>query len=162
MNRLVPHPYWTAITLGLWLLIAGEVSPGHVIFGLVLGLLLPLATLRWLPREHRLARPLLLIPYGLIVAWDVVRASLTVSRLILFQKQADFRPVWISVPVDLHRPGAVAVLAGTITLTPGTLSADVSDDGRSLLVHCLHAPDPEAVVEEIRTRYEARIRRIFG
>ena len=49
-----------------------------------------------------------------------------------------------------------------ITLTPGTLSCDLSQDRDALLVHCLHAPDPEAVLEEIKTRYEARLKEIFA
>ncbi len=57
---------------------------------------------------------------------------------------------------------AISLLAGTITMTPGTLTADVSADGRTLLVHALHAPDPDAVRDEIKTRYEARLKRIFA
>ena len=53
------------------------------------------------------------------------------------------------------------MLAGTITLTPGTLSADLSRDGRSLLVHALHAPDPDAVRDDIKNRYERRLKEIF-
>lgn len=160
--RLPRHPFWTLIVLGLWLLLAGGATPGHAVFGLVLGLVLPALAARWLPQGPRLRRPWLLAPYALLVLWDILRASLVVSRLVLFQAREDFRPVWISVPLDLDRPGAVALLAATVTLTPGTLSADLSTDGRSLLVHCLHAPDPDAVADDIRTRYAARIRRIFG
>ena len=45
-------------------------------------------------------------------------------------------------------PEAIAVLAGTITMTPGTVSADLSADGRALLVHCLDTGDPAATVAE--------------
>ena len=58
-------------------------------------------------------------------------------------------------------PEAITVLAATITLTPGTVSCDLSEDGHALLVHCLHAPDPAAVLDEIKTRYEARLKEIF-
>ena len=47
-------------------------------------------------------------------------------------------------------------------MTPGTLTADLSADGRLLLVHALHAPDPDAVRDEIKSRYEARLQRIFA
>ena len=53
------------------------------------------------------------------------------------------------------------MLAGTITMTPGTLSAELSADGRSLLVHGLDVPDPGALVAEIKSRYEARLLEIF-
>ena len=53
------------------------------------------------------------------------------------------------------------MLAATITLTPGTVTADMSACGRALLIHSLHAPDPDAVRDEIKSRYEARLKRIF-
>ena len=55
----------------------------------------------------------------------------------------------------------IAVLAGTITLTPGTVSADLCADGGALLVHCLETDDPEGTVARIKERYEDRLRRIF-
>jgi len=59
-------------------------------------------------------------------------------------------------------PQAITMLAGTITLTPGTVSADLSDEGHSLLVHVLHTEDPDAVRDEIKSRYEARLKEIFS
>jgi multicomponent K+:H+ antiporter subunit E len=53
------------------------------------------------------------------------------------------------------------VLACTITMTPGTVSADVSADQRALLVHCLETDDPDAVVAQIKSRYERRLKEIF-
>jgi multicomponent K+:H+ antiporter subunit E len=46
-------------------------------------------------------------------------------------------------------------------MTPGTVSADVAADGRSLLVHCLDTADPDAVRDDIKQRYERRLREIF-
>ena len=53
------------------------------------------------------------------------------------------------------------MLAGTITMTPGTVSCDLSADGRSLLVHCLDAPDAEDTVRQMKERYEDRLKEIF-
>ena len=71
------------------------------------------------------------------------------------------KPAWIVIPLDLVQPEAITMLAGTITLTPGTVSADLSDQGHSLLVHVLHTDDPLSVVDEIKTRYEDRLKEIF-
>lgn len=65
------------------------------------------------------------------------------------------------VPLDLTAPEAITALAGTITMTPGTLSADLSADGKALLVHCLETDDPEGVVATIKQRYERRLKEIF-
>ena len=70
-------------------------------------------------------------------------------------------PTWVAVPLDLLTPEAITVLAGTITMTPGTVSADVSAEGHALLVHCLDCDDPEAVRDEIKQRYERRLKEIF-
>jgi multicomponent K+:H+ antiporter subunit E len=66
------------------------------------------------------------------------------------------------VPCRLDDPGAVALLAGIITLTPGTLTVDISPDRRTLVIHCLHAPDPQAVIDSIRERYERPLAEIFS
>jgi len=57
---------------------------------------------------------------------------------------------------------AVVVLAGIVTMTPGTLSAGISADRRVLTIHCLHAPDPVAVIASITTRYERPLAEIFS
>ena len=56
---------------------------------------------------------------------------------------------------------ALTMLTSIISLTPGTVSADISNNGRSLLVHALDAPDPDAVRDEIKQRYESRLKEIF-
>jgi multicomponent K+:H+ antiporter subunit E len=71
------------------------------------------------------------------------------------------RSAWVTVPLDLRSPEAITLLAGTITMTPGTLTADMSACGRALLIHSLHAPDPDSVRDDIKARYEARLKRIF-
>ena len=64
------------------------------------------------------------------------------------------------VPVDLEEPVARAILAGIITLTPGTLSVDLVDDGRALLVHALDVADPAALITTIHERYVRPLARI--
>jgi multicomponent K+:H+ antiporter subunit E len=66
------------------------------------------------------------------------------------------------VPLDLRSPEGISVLAGTITMTPGTVTADVSPDGSALLVHCLDIAEESELVAGIKTRYERRLRRIFA
>ena len=67
----------------------------------------------------------------------------------------------MTVPLDLTSPEAITVLAGTITMTPGTVSAMLSADSSAILVHCLHTDDPEGVRDDIKKRYEWRLKEIF-
>ena len=96
-----------------------------------------------------------------MVAWDIVLANLQVARLILLVPNDQLRSRYVTVPLALTSPEAITVLAGTITMTPGTVSAELSADGRALLVHGLDVPDPRALVAEIKSRYEARLLEIF-
>jgi multicomponent K+:H+ antiporter subunit E len=96
------------------------------------------------------------------VVWDVIVASVQVARIIVFMPKDQIKSAFIAVPIDLPSPQAITILAGTITLTPGTLTADISSDGSVLLIHALHAPDPVATRDDIKSRYEARLKRIFA
>lgn len=158
---LLRRPLWSLSVAALWLAIAGSLAWPALLTALALGLLLPALAGRWRPAGPGLARPWLLFPFALMVGWDVLRGAALAARLVL-RPPAAWRPAWVRVPLALDRPGAVALLAGTVSLAPGMLAAELSPDGRWLLVHCLHAPEPEAVARTIRTRYEARIGRIFG
>ena len=54
------------------------------------------------------------------------------------------------------------MLAGVVTLTPGTLSSEFSPDRRFLLVHALHCTDEATMVAEIKARYEAPLLEMLG
>ena len=122
---------------------------------------MPLMTAPYWPEARGYSRPGKIPAYVGIVVWDIIKANFVVARIVLFMPRRDLRPAWIVIPLELRRPEAITSLASTITLTPGTVSCDLSEDGRALLVHCLHAPDPDAVRIEIQERYEARLKEIF-
>ncbi|WP_323776020.1 Na+/H+ antiporter subunit E [Leisingera sp.] len=159
--RLFPHPLLTLLLTLTWLLLVNSWSLNSLIFGLMLGVLIPFVTQPFWPNRPQLRRPLKIAEYILVVLLDIVQANIIVARIVLFKPNADRRPNWITIPLDLKTPEAITALAGTITMTPGTLSADISDEGHSLLVHCLDAPNPDAVRDEIKQRYERRLMEIF-
>jgi multicomponent K+:H+ antiporter subunit E len=158
---LFPHPYLTVLLTVVWMLLVNRYSPNSLVFGFFLGIVIPIVTSVYWPNRPTLRRPLKIAEYLLIVLWDIVVANIVVAWLIMFHRAANLRPAWIAIPIDLRSPEAITALAGTITLTPGTVSADMSAEGHCLLVHCLHAPDPDAVRDEIKQRYERRLMEIF-
>jgi len=162
IRRLLPHPGLSVFLVLFWLVLANAWTVNSLLMALLVGLLVPLLTAPWWPNGARMARPWLLVPYAVLVVWDVIVANFQVARVILFLPKDRIRSTFVAVPVELTQPEAITLLAGTITMTPGTLTADWSEDGRTLLIHALHAPDPDAVRAEIKTRYEARLKRIFG
>lgn len=158
---LLPHPLLTLILAIVWTLLQNQVSAGMVVFGIILGIIIPRATAIWWPESPGQFRMVRMVGYAGIVLWDIIVANIEVAWIVLTVPNAKLKPAWIVVPLELKSPEAITMLAGTITLTPGTVSADMSDEGRCLLVHVLHTEDPDAVRDEIKSRYEARLKEIF-
>ena len=164
LRRLLPRP-WTVLWLWLaWLLLNQSLEPGHLLLGLALALVCaPFATRgRGAPATQRSAARRLATALGLaaIVTWDIVVANVQVAMLIL-GRPGSLRSRFVWVTLDVERPRSIALLAGIITMTPGTVSAELSDDRRHLLVHALDVADPDALVAQIKSRYEARIKETF-
>jgi len=160
-RRIFPHPSLTLLLSLVWCLLMNRLSPGTIAFGFVLGTAIPLLTAAYWPNRPVMQRPLRMVEYILVVIRDIVVANVQVALIVLFKRNADMRPNWVAIPLDLRTPEAIAILAGTITLTPGTVSTDLSDQGHALLVHALDAPDPDAVRDTIKSRYERRLKEIF-
>ncbi|MBD8641359.1 Na+/H+ antiporter subunit E [Sphingomonas sp. CFBP 13733] len=162
IKRLLPHPALTAMLVVVWLLMANSITVGGILLGLVFGIVLPKFTEPFWPDRPRVRFGRALLGYVGLVLYDIVVANFEVARLILFRRNRDLRSRWLVVPVALSSPEAITVLAATISLTPGTVSSDVSADGRFLLVHALDVADDTAEIARIKTRYEAPLLRIFA
>lgn len=160
MNRLLPHPGLSALLVAMWVVMVNDLSFGTLFLGIVFGILVPIFTAPWWPGRPEV-RFVPAIAYCGVVLWDIIVANFEVAAIILFKPNRNLRPAWLVVPLDLATPEAITVFAGTISLTPGTVSSDVSACGKYLLVHALHAPDPAAEVAKIKARYEARLKEIF-
>lgn len=160
-NWLFPHPVLSLVLAVIWVILQNGLSAGMAVFGVILGIIIPRAFAAWWPDRPQGFRLGRMILYVLLVLYDIVVANVQVAWIVLTRPNSKLRPAWVVIPLDLRQPEAISVLAGTITLTPGTVSADLSSNGHSLLVHALDAPDPDAVRDEIKSRYEARLKEIF-
>ncbi|MEM0900911.1 MAG: Na+/H+ antiporter subunit E [Pseudomonadota bacterium] len=161
LTRLVPHPLLSLTLILVWFGLVNTFTLGNLILGTAFGLAIPMLTAAYWPDRPAIARPLKIAEYALIVLWDIVVANVQVAMIILFRREAEIRSHWIPVPLELTSAEAITVLAGTITMTPGTVSAMLSADCNSILVHCLHTDDPDKVLHDIKTRYERRLLEIF-
>jgi len=159
---LIPHPLLTLILTIVWMLLQNEISAGMIVFGFILGIIIPWGTSVWWPDTPKSFRVGKMASFSLVVIWDIIVANIEVAWIVLTVPSSKLKPAWIVVPLELRQPEAITMLAGTITLTPGTVSADLASNGHSLLVHVLHTDDPDAVRDEIITRYEARLLEIFA
>ncbi|GIX20966.1 Na+/H+ antiporter subunit E [Erythrobacter cryptus] len=161
MSRVLPHPGLSALLAVMWVVMVNDLTFGTIFLGLVIAVAVPLFSAPWWPGRPRV-RFLPALAYLALVLRDIVVANFEVAAIILFKPNHALRPAWLTVPLELTSPEAITVFAGTISLTPGTVSCDISACGRYLLVHALHAPDPSAAVAKVKARYEARLKRIFA
>lgn len=160
MRRLIPHPGLSALLVIVWLLMANSLTFGGLLIGIVVGIVLPIFTAPFWPGRPKVSFRAAFV-YVAVVLWDIVVANFSVAKLILFRRNRDLKSRWLVIPMELDTPEAITVLAGTISLTPGTISSDVSACGRYLLVHALDATDVEAEIARIKTRYETRLKKVF-
>lgn len=161
IRRILPHPILTVTLVLVWLLLLNELSAGGVVVAAVVGVIVPIATAPYWPDRPKLRVGWPMFSYLGLVLWDIVVASFEVAWILLVRPNDRLKAGWLVVPLDVRSPEAITVLAGTISLTPGTVSVDVSACGRSLLVHALDVGDEAAAVARIKGRYEAHLKRIF-
>jgi multicomponent K+:H+ antiporter subunit E len=160
-EKYLPHPTMSATIAFVWVLLMNDFSVGNIVLGIILGIAIPKLLAAYWPDRPRLRNPRMIAEYALVVLWDIVVSNVQVAYLVLFRRGDSLRSRFIAIPLELKSPEAITVLAGSITMTPGTLSSDLSADGRTLLVHCLETDDPEGTVATIKSRYERRLKEIF-
>ena len=160
MKKLFPHPILSLTLWIVWLLLNNTVAPGHMVLGAILAITIPLLTSTFWPEKVCIRHPLTLLKFVGIVLWDILIANVIVAKLILGNKDK-LQPKFLHIPLDIQHPLAIGLLANTISLTPGTVSCDLSEDKKTLLVHGLHEEDPQATVDEIKQRYEQPLKKVF-
>ena len=148
----------TGLLLGVtWVALTGDLSVANVAFGVLLGVLAVRVARPLGPYPvFAKVRPLKVVGLFLYLAWQIVVANLKVVAAVLGPRRL-LRPALVAVPLDVTTDGQIAALSNLISLTPGTLSLDVSPDRRTLYVHAMSAPSPEALRREIKEGFERRV-----
>lgn len=136
---------------------------GALISGLIVALTARLGAEPAEPRSHPVRpRPAGLLVLTVIFAWELVRSALSVAREA-WRPRVAVRPGIVEVPIDLASDLQITLLASLVSLTPGTLSLDVSPDGRHLYVHALVVDDDGSNLRAtITKRFEDPVRRAFA
>lgn len=143
-----------------WLAVTGEVSVANLLEGAVLAGLLVL--LLRVPVRRRLRLEKVPKALGLLLYFlkEILLSNAAVARILL-SPVSSLTPGIVAVPLDLKSDAGITVLANLITLTPGTLSLDVSPDRRTLYVHALQVGDADAFRREVKEGFERRVKEVF-
>lgn len=155
------RPVLSVLLALAWLMLQQSLDLGNVLTACVLGWGLPRLLGGFLgpaAQPRSVARALRL---GLTVLWDIIVSNITVARLVLNPRSVP-HPAWVKVPLTLTQPTAQALLASIITMTPGTVSAIVDEEGGCIWVHALDCDDPAAVATDIDRRYQQPLMEILG
>lgn len=144
INKFLLNLFLAVVYVGL----AGEVTFLSALAGFLIGLfiitLLGHATGRggYVRRVWGIAR------FGAYFVFILTKANLQVAREIL-TPGFSMTPRILRYPVDGLTDVETTTLANAITLTPGTLSADITDDGNTLYIHCMYAQDRDEAIAEL-------------
>lgn len=160
MKKFFPHPLLSLALLIAWLLLNNTFSFGHLLLGTFLGLIIPYLSASFWPEHICIKKPFVFIRFIAVLLFDIVVANIAVARQVLGDNKK-LHPTFISYPLSIKNQLGISILASTISLTPGTVSCDLSEDQSTLLIHALSAENREEVITHIHQRYEKSLMEVF-
>lgn len=143
-----------------WGALTSQFYPVNLLFGYLLGFLMLWIIFRNQKGQKYFERVPKVIDFGLFFLVELIRANLRVAKTVLSPK-LNVHPGVIAVPLDLETDVEIAMLTNLLTLTPGTLSLDVSTDHRVLYVHTLDYTNVDEFRSGIKNGFERRVMEIM-
>ncbi|MBE1203054.1 Na+/H+ antiporter subunit E [Aminobacter carboxidus] len=154
-------PFRNELILALvWVAISGSYSIPNLAFGFVIGWIVLFLVREQLQTTKVVIRPIALLLLIALFIKELVLSAFKVAKLVLSPRM-DIKPGIFAYPLKVDRDFEITLLANLITLTPGTLSVDVSDDRRTLFVHGMDCSDPDQARRDISQGFERRILEAF-
>ncbi|WP_342642900.1 Na+/H+ antiporter subunit E [Rhodoligotrophos ferricapiens] len=154
MTALLPLNLVLAL---VWVAVTATFTIANFLFGFLLG-----AGALWLVREQfstrrYLSRTWSLLKLAVTFLIELTKSTWTVVKLV-WTASPQYETGFVALPLRVRSDREITLLANLITLTPGTLSVDVSDDRSTLYIHALDAPDIESLRRDIATGFERQVR----
>lgn len=147
---------WNVLLALVWGAITGTFTPPNLLLGFVLGFIILLFARRVAGSPIYAGKLVQVIALAGYFLWELFLANLRVAFDVITPR-ARMRPGVIAIPLDVTTDTEITVLANLISLTPGTLSLDVSADRRTLYIHAMYLDDVEEVRRRIKTGFERRL-----
>ncbi|WP_050182988.1 Na+/H+ antiporter subunit E [Domibacillus robiginosus] len=140
----------------LWMFLQVSFSAHTFIIGYLLGLIVMAGMRRFFKSRFYLHRVWAVIYLFLLFLKELIKANLDVLKLVLRPK-LNIRPGIFALETELKSDWEVTLLSNLITLTPGTLVMDISDDNRILYIHTIDIDDVSEAVDSIKNSFEKAI-----
>jgi multicomponent Na+:H+ antiporter subunit E len=140
----------------IWVALTGYFIPTNVVIGFLLAYIVLWLVQRTMEPSSYFVKMHQLLGFILFFIWELIKANLRVAYDVLTPRH-HMRPGVVAVPLDAKTDLEIMLLSSLITLTPGTLSLDVSGDRRVLYIHAMYITDIEAFRQEIKTGMERRL-----
>ena len=142
------------LLLAVWL---GGLTPRNLAVGLVAGYLLLWLVTRFQGKQAKyFTKTPLFFGFLAYYAWELLKSNAVILYEVL-TPGLDMRPGVIGIPIRAKTDLEITILANLITMTPGTLSLDISPDRRTLYIHAMYIHDPEALRKDIQENLERRV-----
>ena len=158
LARGVP-PVLTGTLLIMWLLLNDSLALGHIVLGLLFAVALAWSSGALRPLTPRIRQAHLALVLLGFVLHDIVRSNVGVARIVLGGREV--HSGFVKIPLDLTDPHGLAVLAGIVTATPGTVWVDYDTAKGILLLHVLDLVDEDTWVRIVKDKWERRLMGIF-
>jgi multicomponent Na+:H+ antiporter subunit E len=156
MNRLVLN-----ILLGFaWMFLNGDLEFMNFVEGFVIGFIILWMSTYAKSSSLYFNKIPKIFNFIAFFIYELVLANIKVAYDILTPEHR-MNPAIIAVPLDMKYELEISLLANIITLTPGTLSLDVSNDNKVLYIHAAYVEDTEEFIKEIKNGFEKKLMEIF-
>ncbi|WP_107038866.1 Na+/H+ antiporter subunit E [Brumimicrobium mesophilum] len=144
----------------VWVFLTGTVNATNFAFGFILSFLV-----LWLiSSNHGKRKYFSIVPslfsFTFYFLYELVKANIQVAADVVTPKFY-MEPGIIKYPLTAESDLEITLLANVITLTPGTLSLDISDDRKVLYIHAMYVHDKEEFIDGIKNGFEKRILNIL-
>ena len=140
----------------VWALASGRISLLSLTIGFVFGYAVLWVSQPILGSSRYFRRLPVAIRFAGYFLWQLLLSNLRVAYDVV-TPHLYMRPGIVAVPLDARTDQEITLLANLITLTPGTLSLDVSEDRSTLYVHAMFVDSPDSVRDSIKNGFERRL-----
>lgn len=140
----------------IWVSLTGSFTVTNILFGFILSYFVLFMITRGGGRARYFRLVPKLISFIFYFLYQLVKANVQVAWEVSTPK-LHMTPGIVGVPLDIHSDGQITLLANMITLTPGTLSLDVSEDKKVLYVYSMYITNREDFIRDIKNGFEKRI-----